>query len=108
MEMVDLRGKKLGLMVSSRPEAVSFDCACRLADAALQDGLQVYLYCMDEGVRGVADKRVRELKSRGTQLFACAYSAQRRDIPIDDSAVFSGLATVSDLMSGTDKFLSFT
>ena len=95
-------------MVCSGPEAVSFECAYRLADAALQEGLQVYLYYMDEGVRGIGDKRVRALKAKGAQLFACAYSAQRRDIPIDESAVFSGLATVSDLMSGTDRFLSFT
>src|SRR5690349_18607832 len=106
--MMELRGKKLGLMVSSGPETVSFDCAYQLVDAALQEGVQVYLYYMDEGVRGVADKRVRALKARGGQLFACAYSAQRRDIPIDDSAVFSGLATVSDIMSGTERFLSFT
>lgn len=105
---MELRGKKLGLMVSSAPEASSFDCACRLASAALSEGVQVYLYYMDEGVRGVADKRVQTLKAKGAQLFACAYSAQRRDVPIDDSAVFSGLATVSDLMAGTDKFLSFT
>lgn len=105
---MELRGKKLGLMVSSGPEAASFDCAYRLADAALQDSVQVYLYYMDEGVRGVGDKRVRALKAKGAHLFACAYSAQQRDIPIDESAVFSGLATVSDLMSGTDRFLSFT
>jgi sulfur relay (sulfurtransferase) complex TusBCD TusD component (DsrE family) len=95
-------------MVSSGPEARSFDCAYQLANAALAEGVQVYLYYMDEGVRGVADKRVQALKSNGAQLFACAYSAQRRDIPIDESAVFSGLATVADLMAGTDKFLSFT
>jgi sulfur relay (sulfurtransferase) complex TusBCD TusD component (DsrE family) len=105
---VELRGKKLGIMVSSGPEAPSFECAYRLADAALGEGLQVYLYYMDEGVRGARDKRVQALKSKGAQLFACAYSAQRREIPIDESAVFSGLATVSDLMSGTDRFLSFT
>ena len=77
-------------MVSSGPEAVSFDCAFRLAEAALGEGAQVYLYYMDEGVRGVADKRAQMLKARGAQLFACAYSAQRRDIPIDESAAFSG------------------
>ena len=105
---MELHGKKLGLMVSSGPEAASFECAYRLAEAALQDSVQVYLYYMDEGVCGIGDKRVRALKAKGAHLFACAYSAQRRDIPIDESAVFSGLATVSDLMSGTDRFLRFT
>lgn len=103
-----MRGKKLGVMVSSGPEAASFECAYRLAEAALGEGVQVYLYYMDEGVRGVRDKRVQALKAKGAQLFACAYSAQRREVPIDESAAFSGLATVSDLMAGTDRFLSFT
>jgi sulfur relay (sulfurtransferase) complex TusBCD TusD component (DsrE family) len=105
---VNLKGKKLGVMVSSGPEAKSFDCAYQLAAAALGEGLQVYLYYMDEGVRGVRDKRVQALKAKGAQLFACAYSAQRREIAIDESAVFSGLATVSDIMASTDRFLSFT
>jgi len=105
---LNLRGKKLGLMVSSLPEAKSFDCAYQLALAALTEGVQVYLYYMDDGVKGVRDKRVQALKGKGAQLFACAYSAQRREIAIDESAVFSGLATVSDIMSGTDRFLSFT
>jgi sulfur relay (sulfurtransferase) complex TusBCD TusD component (DsrE family) len=105
---MELGGKKLGLMVSSGPEAASFECAYKLAQAALVDGVQVYLYYMDEGVRGVSDKRVQALKAKGAQLFACAYSAQRREIAIDESAVFSGLATVSDIIADTNRFLSFT
>ena len=105
---MNLQGKKLGLMVSSPPEAKSFDCAYQLAKTALGEGVQVYLYYMDEGVKGVSDKRVQALKAKGAHLFACAYSAQRRDIAIDESAVFSGLATVSDIMADTDRFLSFT
>ena len=105
---MNLRGKKLGVMVSSPPEAKSFECAYQLSNAALAEGVQVYLYYMDEGVKGVRDTRVQALKAKGAQLFACAYSAQRREIAIDESAVFSGLATVSDIMSGTDRFLSFT
>ena len=98
----------MGVMVSSPPDAKSFDCAYQLASTALAEGVQVYLYYMDEGVKGVRDKRVQSLKANGAQLFACAYSAQRREITIDESAVFSGLATVSDIMTGTDRFLSFT
>jgi sulfur relay (sulfurtransferase) complex TusBCD TusD component (DsrE family) len=105
---MEMRGKKLGVMVSSGPEAHSFECAYRLAEAALVEGARVYLYYMDEGVRGIGDKRVQGLKARGAELFACAYSAQRRDVPIDESAVFSGLATVTDLMADTERFLSFT
>ena len=38
---------------------------------------------------------------------ACAYGAQQRGLPIDDRAAYAGLTVVSDLMSATDRFVSF-
>jgi len=102
-----LRGKKLGLLVSVRPEDRSFRHALRLAEAALSEGVQVYLYCIDEAVAGLADEHLQALKRRGLNLFACAYAARRRDIPVSDLAAFAGLSIVNDLVSSTDRFLSF-
>ena len=104
---MSLRGKKLGLLLSTRPEHPGFRHGVCLAEAALSQGLRVYLYCIDEAVWGVADAQLQSLKARGLNLFACAYGAQRRHIPVSDLAVFSGLTVVSDLMAGTDRFLSF-
>jgi sulfur relay (sulfurtransferase) complex TusBCD TusD component (DsrE family) len=105
--MKPLQGKKLGLLLSTCPEQPAFRHGVRLAEAALSQGVQVYLYCIDDAVRGVADPELQSLKARGLNLFACAYAARRRNIPVSDLAVFAGLATVSDLMAGTDRFLSF-
>jgi|SRR5881409_638818 len=102
-----LRGKKLGLLLSTRPEHASFRHGLRLAEAALSQGIQVYLYCIDEAVTGLADAKLQALKARGANLFACAYGAQRREIPVNDLATFAGLSVVSDLIASTDRFLSF-
>ena len=102
-----LRGKKLGLLLSTRPEASSFRHGLRLAEAALQLGVDVYLYCIDDAVLGVADPELQTLKARGLKLYACAYGAHRRNIPLSDQAAFAGLTVVSDLVAGTDRFLSF-
>src|SRR5437762_9512486 len=102
-----LRGKKLGLLLSTRPDHPNFRHGVRLADAALQAGVKVYLYCIDDAVAGVDDAQLQSLKARGLNLYACAYAAQRRRMPINQSAVFAGLTIVSDLMAGTDRFLSF-
>ncbi|HEY2953313.1 MAG TPA: DsrE family protein [Verrucomicrobiae bacterium] len=104
---MSLRGKKLGLLLSTRPDQPGFRHGLRLAEAALSRGLRVYLYCIDDAVCGLADAQLQSLKARGLNLYACAYGAQRRNIPVSDCAVFSGLAVVSDLMAGTDRFLSF-
>lgn len=102
-----VRGRKLGLLLSGRPEQPSFRHGVRLAATALAAGVDVYLYCIDDAVLGVGDADLQALKPKGLKLYACAYGAQRRNIPIDDRAMFAGLTVVSDLMASTDRFLSF-
>ena len=104
---MSLRGKKLGLLLSTGPENPGFQHGLRLAEEALSRGIQVYLYCIDDAVTGCGNEQLQRLKARGAHLFACAYAAQRRNIPVSDLATFSGLGVVSDLITNTDRFLSF-
>ena len=104
---MSLRGKNLGLLLSTRPEHPSFHHGLRLAEAALENGLSVYLYCIDEAVHGVNEPRLQALKARGLKLFACAYGANRRNISMTEAAAFAGLTVVSDIIASTDRFLSF-
>jgi hypothetical protein len=106
-QAMTLRGKKLGLLLSTRPETDSFQHGVRLAAAALQKGVDVYLYCIDDAVHGVGSPDLQALKASGLKLYACAYGAQRHRVPISDQAVFAGLTVVSDLVAATDRFLSF-
>lgn len=104
---MSLRGKKLGLLISARPESPQFHHGIRLAETALAEGVEVYLYCIDEAVPGVEQAKLQTLKTQGLKLFACAYGAHRRHFPLSEKAVFAGLTVVSDLIAGTDRFLSF-
>lgn len=99
--------KKLGVLISATPESPSFTHGIRLAGAALASGCDVYLYCIDRAVPGVGNPEVQELKGRGLKLYACAYGAHRHGVPVDDRAAFAGLTVVSDLIAGTDRFISF-
>lgn len=102
-----LRGKKLGILLSTQPQHRNFEHGLRLAETALTHGMRVYLYCIDEAVRGIGDARVQALQRQGVSLFACAYAAQRRGIPTSEEATFAGLGTVSELIADTDRFVSF-
>ena len=104
---MNLTGKKLGLLLSTRPEEAPFRHGLKVAAAALDCGVIVYLYCIDEAVHGVADPELQALKTRGVNLYACAYGAQRRRISLSDAATFAGLTVVSDLIAATDRFLAF-
>lgn len=102
-----LRGKKLGILISCLPEQPNFRHGVGVAWAAIHLGIDVYLYCIDDAVKGVEEPALQELKNRGLKLYACAYGAHRRNYPLNDKAVFAGLTVVNDLIASTDRFLSF-
>ena len=102
---MSLQGKKLGLLISAAPDHPNFRHGVRMAEAAVRRGVNVYLYCIDEAVRGLDDPQLHGLKTQGLNLFACAYGAQRRNIPLSQAATFAGLTIVSDLIAGTDRFV---
>jgi len=99
--------KKLGVLISSDPQRPSFRHGLRLAEAALARGVAVYLYLIDEAVAGIDDARLQTLRSKGLHLFACAFGAKKRNLVTDDRATWAGLATASDLIAATDRFVSF-
>jgi sulfur relay (sulfurtransferase) complex TusBCD TusD component (DsrE family) len=102
-----LRGKKLGVLLSVPPFHANFHHVLRLTETALANGVDVYLYCIDEAVNGINDPRLQPLKAAGLKLFACAYGAQRRGVAMGDEATFAGLTIVSDLIAAADRFVSF-
>ncbi len=104
---MDLAGKKLGLLLSAPPESPGFHHCAGLAEAALNAGIHVFCYCIDDGVCAARAPRFQALRQKGMKLHVCAFGAEKRGIPMDDSAVFSGLTIVSDLIANTDRFLSF-
>ncbi len=99
--------KKLGVLISVAPNHPNFTHGVCLVETALAHGVDVYLYCIDEAVRGLGDPRLRKLKADGLKLFACAYGAQRRNLPTSHQATFSGLSLLNDVIACTDRFVSF-
>lgn len=104
---MDIRGRKLGILISAGPDVPSFTHGVRFARAALAAGCDVYLYCIDDAVTGVGSADLQALRPAGLKLYACAYGAQQRGLPVSDLAAFAGLTVVSDLVAGTDRFVSF-
>lgn len=100
--------KKLGIMISAAPGTRPFAQGLELAEEAVGRGAGVYVYWMDESVRGLGDRRVKKLRERGARLFACAFSLQRRGLTEDGGCTLAGLTILSDLIASTDRFMSFT
>ena len=105
--MAELTGKKLGVLLTTAPTHPNFRPALALMNAAMEAGIRVYLYCVDDGVLAVKTPELQALKERGISLFGCAYGAHRRHITVDDSAAWSGLTVLADVVGSTDRFVSF-
>ena len=101
------QGKKLGVMIGADPASKNFSHGIELAREALKAGVEVYVYCIDEGVRGVEAEMVQSLKKHGAKLFACAYSLQKRNLPLSKNATMVGLTILNDVISSTERFVSF-
>jgi len=98
--------RKLGLMVSTAPDHPNLATALGLATAALDRGHDVYVYLIDDGVAAIEDRRLLALGTRGARLFVCAYGCQKRRLPLSDAATNCGLVVLTDVINGTDRFLS--
>lgn len=99
--------KKLGILLSTPPENKNLITVVSLAKEALHQGIDTYLYLVDDGVKNVDRPEIGALSKEGVKLFLCAYGAQRRNIPVSDKAVFCGLVVLSDLVKGCDRFVTF-
>lgn len=100
--------RRLGMLLATPPAHPNLETATRLAEAAVAHDTEVYFYCIDEGVACVDTPPVQGLATQGVHLFACAYGAQKRGLPITDRASYAGLVVLSDMMKGCDRFVVFS
>jgi sulfur relay (sulfurtransferase) complex TusBCD TusD component (DsrE family) len=103
--------RRLGILLSTPPSHPSVETVIRLAEAALRQGVDVYLYLIDEGVKTVTDQRCIGLIETGVKMSVCAYGCQRHRIPtitVDSRVSLSGLVVLSGIIEGCDRFLAFT
>lgn len=100
--------RRLGLLLSTDPGHPNLETALGLAHAALDRGVECYLYLIDDGVRALDDPRVRALPRAGGRLFVCAYGCRRRGLPLEDTpdVTYCGLVVLGDLLEATDRFVA--
>ncbi|HKY70977.1 MAG TPA: DsrE family protein [Nitrospira sp.] len=103
--------QKLGLLLSTAPTNKNIDTVLRLSEAALRQGIEVYLYLIDEGVKGFADARFNRLLDGGVKMSVCAYGCLQHGVStqhVDPRVSLSGLVVLSGIIDGCDRFLAFT
>jgi hypothetical protein len=105
---MDLRSRKLGILLSTKPAHPNLETCLALGREALGRGVDLYLYLIDDGVANIDDDRILDLGRRGAKVFVCAYGCQKRGRPLTDGdrVTYCGLVVLTDLINGTDRFVA--
>ena len=106
-----MASRKLGLLLSTGPNHPSVETVLRLGEAATRQGIEVYLYLIDEGVKSLKDPRFTRLLQGGIKMSVCAYGCQQYAVSttdVDPRISLSGLVVLSGIIEGCDRFLAFT
>jgi hypothetical protein len=98
----------LGILVTGSCQTPEFSDFLRTASREIRAGKQVYAYLLHDAVDGLRLPVLQSLRERGLVLHACAFAAFQRNIPNSESAVFSGLVTLADLILRCDQFKTFS
>jgi sulfur relay (sulfurtransferase) complex TusBCD TusD component (DsrE family) len=107
---ISMQKKKLGLLLSTPPSHPNVATVAHLSEVGLKEGVDVYLYLIDEGVKNIHDERLLALSRGGAKLFACAYGCQQQGVPtdnLDPNIQLCGLVVLSNMMNGCDRFVAF-
>jgi sulfur relay (sulfurtransferase) complex TusBCD TusD component (DsrE family) len=105
-----MQKKKLGILLSTPPTHPNLTTVARLCEEGLRSDVDVYLYLIDEGVKGLTDGRVLGLSKTGAKLFACAYGCQQQGVPtgnLDPNIQLCGLVVLSNIINVCDRFVAF-
>ena len=104
---MDVRGRTLGVLIAMPPDSLSHGYALDLIRAALDRGVRVHLYLLDDAVKAAAQETILALAGRGVRVSGCALAARRRGIPLDEPVLWGGLGLLSDIIVRTDRFVGF-
>ncbi|BCA55236.1 conserved exported protein of unknown function [Nitrospira sp. KM1] len=106
-----MASRKLGLLLSTGPSQPNVNAVVRVCEAALRQGIDVYLYLIDEGVKSLPDVRFTSLIDNGLKMSVCAYGCHQHGVStgdLDSRISLSGLVVLSGIIDGCDRFLAFT
>jgi sulfur relay (sulfurtransferase) complex TusBCD TusD component (DsrE family) len=84
-----------------------FEPALRLVETALGRDLEVFVYCLDDGIMGLEEPRLKAVQDRGARVYGCAYAAERRGRVLRPEFAYGGLALLSDVIAASDRFVCF-
>ena len=106
-EDLEFSKKRLGILVSCVPTSASWKHVEGLTLAGLERKVTVFLYFVGPATEHLENPLWADLSAKGVRVYAFGRSVRERRLDVADWVVLSGLSMLSDIVTKTDRFLSF-
>ena len=98
---------KLGILLTSSPENENTNTVIEISKAAREEGHEVSIFLMYDGVYNVNKKEFAELAGKGVDIAICAFNAEQRKISKVDGILFGSQYDHACVASDVDRLISF-
>lgn len=99
--------KKLGIMLGTSTESENTHTVIKLARAALDEGVEVSIFLMCDGVYNMNVDALTQLSEQGAKLTLCAHNAEERKLEKKGPILFGSQYDLADIVAESDRFLAF-
>ena len=106
-QMTDQKKIQLGFMITTSTESENTHTVVKLAEAALDQGLEVSIFLMCDGVYNMNSQPLEALAERGAELSLCAHNAAERMLEKKGPVLFRSQYELANIVADVDRFLAF-
>jgi sulfur relay (sulfurtransferase) complex TusBCD TusD component (DsrE family) len=98
---------KLGILLTTSPENENTSTVISISRAAREQGHEVSIFLMYDGVYNVLKKEFVELVDKGVDIAVCALNVEQRKVNRVDGILFGSQYDHACIANGVDRFISF-
>ncbi len=98
---------KLGILLTTSPENENTNTVISISSAAREQGHEVSIFLMYDGVYNIQKKEFTALIEKGVNIAVCAFNVEQRNIARVDGILFGSQYDHACIASEVDRFISF-
>lgn len=98
---------KLGILLTTSPENENTNTVIEISKAARDEGHEVSIFLMYDGVYNVNNKDFAGLVDRGVEIAICALNAEQRKVAKVEGILFGSQYDHACIAGDVDRFISF-
>ncbi len=99
--------KKLGILLTTSTESENTHTVVKLTEAAIEEGVEVHIFLMCDGVYHLNHEGFKGLAEKGAHVVVCAHNAIERKVGKKDFVFWGSQYDLACMVKDCDRFLAF-